>query len=300
MSSVSSYDSYHISLENYDESYIKKLDELESGSASCSDSCSDNENVEYKKITFKEAKRQLLKTKIEENELAIICLYLKCKRNVFNLADQTSKMHEKMLFIPSLLLSCSLVVLPYFSVNKFVSSSIGFALMSCICLFKYYNFETESKYYKSISNKYGKLHSNVETFLAKLVYVSDRQHVYYEKTREIENHLYRFKEEENIKIPYSIRLLVPVISNIEIFHSIHNVEIDQNHLITRYKNVKNEIEKINSKLKIEDKPASSLENRLMFLFDNKKKIKEKLQMTNYSKIKEELEKEYRTHLMKYD
>ena len=151
------------------------------------------------------------------------------------------------------------------------------------------NFDINHHQYKMISNKYAKLHVNVETFLAKFVYMSDKQVVFYNKTREIENRLYNFKEDDDsIKIPYSIRKIVPVISTIDIFQSIHNVEIEQNTLILRYKTVQSEIERI------EDN------NRIKQLTEKKKKIKDQIKSTNYSSIKQQLENEYKEYLIEYD
>lgn len=298
MSSISSHDSYHISVED-DEPYIRKLDEFESASGSDSD----NGSIEINKITFKDAERMLKKcfeTENNTNELDVISLYLKCKQNLFKIATQQYKTYSNILFISSLLFSGSLVFLPFFSTEKTAISTLGLLSISCISLSRYCNFDVNSDYYNNISHRYGKLHLNIETFLAKLVYFSsktEKQTIFYEKTREIENKLYDFKE-ENVCIPESIRVLVPILSSINIFSSIHNVEIHQKRLINRYKNVKNEIEYLLCK-KNGNTLVDKEKIRMEFLVDNKKKIKDELKKMNYLNIKEFLEYEYKTHLIKY-
>jgi len=280
MSSISSYD---ISIEDHDDQYIKKLNELETGSGSGSDSGSGNDDeIRCKKMLFK--------TKTEENELHLLCLYLKCKRNVFNLASRDNRIYATLLTLSSFTLTSTLIVLPFLTdSNPYASSSLSIILMTIICLSKMCNFEINHHQYKMISIKYAKLHVDVETFLAKFVYMSDKQVVFYNKTREIENRLYNFKEDDDsIKIPYSIRKMVPVISTINIFQSIHNVEIEQNTLILRYKTVQSEIERNDDT------------NRMKQLTDKKKKIRDQLKTTNYSSIKQQLENEYKEYLIKYD
>ena len=276
-----SYDSYNISVEDEDDSYIIKLNELEEEhSGSDSGSSTDNNN-----IFLNDAE----KTQIMKNELEIVSLYLKCKKGVFKTACRQYKTYSDMLFIVSLLFSGSLVILPFFSVEKVAFSSLSLFTMFCIFFKNYYNFDISSNYFDNVSLRYGKIQLNAETFLLKLVYFQnkiEKQTAFYEKMREIENKLQDFKE-ENVSIPTSIQTMVPTISNINIFTSIHSVEMNQRLLKTRYKNVKTEIEKLKTKNSSEEKDK----NRMRFLCTNKKKIKDELNNPDYSIIKEPLERE---------
>lgn len=276
-----SYDSYNISVEDEDDPYIRKLDELEEEhSGSDSGSSTDNNN-----IFLNDAE----KTQSMKNELEIVSLYLKCKKGVFKRACRQYKTYSDMLFIVSLLFSGSLVILPFFSVEKVAFSSLSLFTMFCIFFKNYYNFDISSNYFDNVSLRYGKIQLNAETFLLKLVYFQnkiEKQTAFYEKMREIENKLQDFKE-ENVSIPTSIQTMVPTISNINIFTSIHSVEMNQRTLKTRYKNVKTEIEKLKTKNSSEEKDK----NRMRFLCTNKKKIKDELNNPDYSIIKEPLERE---------
>ena len=102
--------------------------------------------------------------------------------------------------------------------------------------------------------------------------------------REIETKLQDFKE-ESIQIPGSIVSLMPITNNMNIFSSIHEVELTQKELATRYKTINTEL-----------KTKNGEKERVRFLKENKKKIKDKLNNPDYSGIREPLEKEYMLHL----
>jgi hypothetical protein len=138
-----------------------------------------------------------------------------------------------------------------------------------------------------VSLNYHKLQLNTENFLSRLVYFSNRiekQTVFYEKMREIETRLQDFKD-ESIQIPGSIVSLMPVTNNMNIFSSIHEVELNQKGLATRYKTINTEL-----------KTKNGEKDRVRFLKENKKKIRDKLNNPDYSDIREPLEKEYMLHL----
>jgi len=272
MSSISSCDSYHISVDDEDDPYTKRMDELEE-QYSGSDSGSDNNTSDVENNMKK--------------ELEIISLYLKCKKGVYNLASNQYKRYSDALLIISLLFSGSLVVFPLFSAEKTAMSSLGLLTMFCIFFKNYYKHDITSHNYNMVSLKYHKLQVNAETFLSKLVYFSnkiEKQTVFYEKMREIETKLQDFKE-ESIQIPCSIISLMPISNNINIFSSIHDVELTQKELATRYKTINIELKNKNGK-----------KDRVRFLKENKKKIKDKLNNPDYSGIRELLEKEYILHL----
>jgi hypothetical protein len=192
-----------------------------------------------------------------------------------------------------MLLSGSLVFIPFLTthVDHFVPSSISLILFFSLCFSKYSNFETNQQQYSIISNKFARLHSNVESFLAKFVYMTDKHTAFYEKVKEIETKLHLIKEDLP-NLPFFIRVQVPFASDIDIFHSIHRIEIEQNTLASRYQNVKNEIEILKS--------TAGDESRIKYLKENKKKIKETLKNTNYADIKQHFECEYNELLNQYD
>ena len=261
MSSISSYD---LHFDDHDDNdYIQKLDELESGSAGSGSGSDDIYPILFKSAPVR------FKSKIEENELDIIRIYLKCKKNVFNFASHHNKKYAVIMCGLSMLLSGSLIFIPFLSphVDDFVSSAISLALFFSLCFSKYCNFEIHQQQYKIISNKYAGMHANVESFLAKFVYMTDKHTAFYEKIKEIETKLHWVKEDsrELINLPYFIRVQVPFVSDIDIFQSIHRIEIDQNVLVSRYDNVKNEIEVLKGNGINRD------ESRLKYLKENKKK-----------------------------
>lgn len=271
MSSISSYDSYHISIED---DFAKRFDELESGSGSGSGS--DN----MPQISWK------------ENELDLVCTYLKCKRNVFFWLSESIRLNALYLYVPTMLLSSSLIIVPMFTLNVYLLSSMACALTACLFTSRYFDFDVRRHTYLTYSNKYGKLHSNVDNFLAKLVYVVDKRPAFYEKTIEIEKRL--SWECEGFSIPLEIRTAIPVVGCIDIFKAIHTVEMDNSALTSLYKRLKRQLEKLAKDNHEESK------SRRESLIIRKKTVKAQLQRTTYASIKEALVQEYNDYLVKYD
>lgn len=273
MSSISSCDSYQISINDDDDPYTKRMDELEE-QYSGSDSGSDNNNTSD---VVKNIKK----------ELEIVSLYLKCKTGIYNLASNQYKTYSDALLIVSLLFSGTLVVFPLFFAEKIAISSFGLITMFCIFFKNYYKYDITSHNYNMVSLRFHKLQTSTENLLSKLVYFSnkiEKQSAFYEKLREIEAKLQDFKE-ESIQIPGTIISLMPVTNNMNIFSSIHDIELNQKTLMSRYKNINSEL-----------KNKTGEKDRIRFLKDNRKKIKDELNNPDYSGITDPLEKEYKLHL----
>jgi hypothetical protein len=296
MSSISSYDSYDIQIED-DEFFVKKLDELDgSDSGSGSDSGYNSTGIQYKKISLREAENLLKKTTepCNMNELNIVSLYLKCKKNVYIKASHHNKYYSNVLFMVSSVISGSLIVLPFFTSEKIAFSVVSFFSTYFVCLVKYLNYDASSMYFGKISERYSKIHLNIENFLSKIVYVSDKNAVYFEKMKEIEEKIHDLNE-ENVVIPSKIQTLSPFVNSINIFMAIHEREITKKRLISRYRNIINEIEYIQSKWKISnptEKTRETDKTRMAFLTENKKKTKDEFKSLNFSTMKEILETEY--------
>ena len=291
MSSVSSFDVFIDDDNHYDVAdYIKKLDDLESG-----DSGSDD----IRPVSLKNSPI-IFKSTTDENELDIIRMYLKCKKNVFHFASQHNQKYAVVMCGISLFLSGSLVFIPFLSmhVDKFVSGAISLTLFASLCFSKYSGFDNHQQQYKNISKKYGALQSNVESFLAKFVYMTDKHSAFYEKIKEIETKLHWMKEDNRdlLHLPYFIRIQVPFVADVDIFQSIHGIELEQNSLVSRYHNVNNELDDLRGS----SSNMNRDEGRIKVLKENKKKIKKALKATNYSDIKLKLEKEYHETLIHYD
>jgi hypothetical protein len=235
------------------------------------------------------------KTQNMKKELEIVSLYLKCKKGFYNSEYRKHKRYSDALLFISLFFSSSVVIFPFFSAEMVTMSSLG--LITTICIFfKYYlNYDISSNDLNTISLRYGKIQVDAETFLSKLVYFSnkvEKQSAFYEKMREIETKLHYFAEE--------------VASSDNVFTSIHGMEMQQTALLNRYKMVMREIDQIKGKGRATcdratcDRAtcdrATYDKNRLQYLKENKKKIKEQLNNPDYSIIREPLEQEYQKYL----
>ena len=281
MSSISSCDSFEIEFEDRDDTYLARLDELEMSHDSDSDDHQENMMLSFK-------------TKPDDNELELLCIYLKCKKNVFNFASRYNKQFADLLCFTSLLLTSSLVFIPFLTCHTYVLCPISVGLLCSISLSRYYKFDIYKHQYKFVANKYATLHQNVATFLANFVYMTDKQNVFYQKVKEIEEKLNGIKEHNNecLRLPYSIQQQAPTISNVDIFHCIHTVEIDKRNLGSRYRSIKNDIADLIA--------TDDTMMRKKHLKDTKRKIKDALKKTNYAYMKHRLENEYKDVLIMYD
>jgi hypothetical protein len=124
--------------------------------------------------------------------------------------------------------------------------------------------------------------------------MTDKQNVFYQKVKEIEEKLNGIKEHNNecLRLPYSIQQQAPTISNVDIFHCIHTVEIDKRNLGSRYRSIKNDIADLIA--------TDDTMMRKKHLKDTKRKIKDALKKTNYAYMKHRLENEYKDVLIMYD
>lgn len=275
---MSSISSYEVSVDD-DFDYMKRLDELESAGSGSSGS------EDIVPVSFKNP----FKNKSDTDELETIRIYLKCKRNAFHYASVHNGTLANLLTGLSMLLSGCLVFMPFFTTPHVITSSSA-ALFLSICFSKYCGFDIYHRQYEIISHKYAGLHSNVESFLAKFVYMTDKHTAFYDKVTEIEQKLHWIKEDNRdiMILPHFIRARIPFVSSVDVIQSIHGIEIEQNALRSRYRNLKNEID------------LSNEEPRTKQLKIMKKKIKETLKRTNYTDIKEKLDKEYRDSLIQFD
>jgi len=275
---MSSISSYEVSVDD-DFDYMKRLDELESAGSGSSGS------EDIVPVSFKNP----FKNKTDTDELDTIRIYLKCKRNAFHYASVHNGTNANLLTGLSMLLSGCLVFMPFFTIPHVITTSSA-ALFLSICFSKYYRFDIYHKQYETVSRKYAALHSNVESFLAKFVYMTDKHTAFYDKVNEIEQKLHWIKEDNRdiMILPHFIRARIPFVSSVDIIQSIHGIEIEQNSLRSRYRNLKYEID------------FAHEEQRSKQLKAMKKKIKETLKRNNYTDIKEKLDKEYRDSLIQFD
>jgi hypothetical protein len=120
----------------------------------------------------------------------------------------------------------------------------------------------------------------------------ERSDLVLNKIKELEKKIGDIKEAYKILIPEEIRVLFPIICHINIFSLIKKIETHRKNIISKFRDIKNEIRYIlyrqekanlrfNMSQNMSQNMSSSLEiqkeqNRLLFLYEIKEKIKAEL------------------------
>jgi hypothetical protein len=132
-----------------------------------------------------------------------------------------------------------------------------------------------------MANNYDKIETSLELTNSKLLFLDkekDKKALVLNKIKDIEKKMNEIKETNKTLIPEEIKIIFPIICNINIFSFIKKIEIYKKNLIIKFKDVKNEIRYIIHNTSNIDKQVDSTEtnktkNRLNFLYQVKDKIK---------------------------
>lgn len=246
----------------------------------------------YKKLSYSEVEVMLSKYYNNENkyssELDILVTYLKGQKTLYNYSSRITKRKLGLLTIPALLFTAALAVFAPFMENvkrgAIVISILNGLITLLISTINYLKLESSSEMYLYMANKYEKLQVMLELSSNKLAFITnekDQNKLVLEKIKELENKLYEIKESNSILIPNELRKIFPVIYHINIFSFIKKIETSKKNLITKFKDVKNEIRYIMYKLNNLNIYENNREkNRLEYLVKIKDKIKAELQNYN--------------------
>jgi hypothetical protein len=266
----SSIDSYHISVDNDDEKYIKQLDnyanfpnaddqrysidESESGSGS---------DVEYKKISYPEA-MQRLEAYLDNSELDIVHDYIKSKKIIFERASHAEHIKALLLNIPSIIIAVALGFIPWFNVTVKIPISVLSGILLCLQQWLHYgNYRTKAQMYAEYSSNYATMLIHFD----KIKYVSSDTML-----KCMESKL----ECMDKPVP------TPVLGNINIFATFKKMEHKRNILIRKYVRTENKLSKWRAQNSNTNEPS---------LVAKIKEIKGQLAQLNYSELKKKMEHE---------
>jgi hypothetical protein len=236
----------------------------DSGSGSGSGSISDNDRdpgIRYKTITSKELEGRLKRDYSGDemkNEIDIISIYVKNQKNIYTEAKTIMKTRLYVLSIPSACISITSSVLLPFAGNTIwgiiLLTSMSTVLSIFLILLIVLKLETYAVKYEIVANKYTKIHEELEGFTYKLASTHSRHEkdrMIYSQMKRMDRKITELKEDNRTILPYYIRYVYPKISAINIFSSIHSVELHRKNLINSLKSVINEDRYINAKWETE-------------------------------------------------
>lgn len=265
-----------------------------------SDSDSDSENGvyknhikyngRYKKVTYKDIESSLDKyydsEKLYSTELDILTTYMKGQKNIYIQAKHNNQRKLNCLMFPSLFFSAFITIISPFIECNYWSSAFISGVNAIVALFismiNYLKLEASIEVYLQAANHYDNLQTTLELTNSKLMFIlndSEKSKLVLDKFGEIENKITEMKLSNNTLIPEEIKSLFPIICHINIFSFIKKNEIYKKELIEKLCDITNEIRYILFKWKTEsyyDCSSTNIANektRLLYLYENKKKIK---------------------------
>jgi hypothetical protein len=219
----------------------------------------------YKKLTFKDVERSLDFHENEENkylnELDILITFLKGQNHLYSLSHYLTQQKINMLTIPSFLFSIVVTVLAPLTHTYMWSGILTSALTAIIAtLFgcvRYYELDSASSKYLSLTNHYNKMQLFLETISNSLALGTEKiQGAEWkgvvEKIREVEAKMTEIREMNTLLPPEEVKLLIPIISHVNIFSFIKKMKMMKKNKISKFLGIKNEIRFILNQWEEED------------------------------------------------
>ena len=209
----------------------------------------------FKKLTYKEVERSLDFNENEENrclnELDILITFLKGQTHLYSLSQYLTQQKINWLTIPSFVFSIAVTVIAPL-IHEYVWSGILIsaltasiaALSACV---QYYQLDAASTTYLYLTNQYNKMQVSLETVSNSLVIGTGRLRgviewkEVIEKIKDVEQKMTELKDSNSILPPEEVKLLIPIISHINIFSFIKKMKIMKKNKISKYRDIKNEI-----------------------------------------------------------
>lgn len=236
----------------------------------------------FKKISIKDvedAMNRYYNTDKSIGEMDTLVAHIKCQKILYVEAKNHTQFCLNILMIPSVLIATLITVLAPFVTTVLYGSYIITAMNATttllITLINHLKLETYAKNYELIAIRYDKLHSSLELFSTKMLFSNDNAKLK-EVLKNVEEKLTEIKEQNDMLLPENVKRKYPIISNINIFSTIHAIEMHRKNLMIQLTSVKNEIRYIYAKWNTESKKCLKEETRLNFLIETKDKMKKEL------------------------
>jgi len=246
-------------------------------------------NHGYKKLSYKDVEKMINKYYDLNNdnkfssEVDILTTFIKAQKNLYIQSKYSTHRKLNCLMFPSLFLSAFITIIaPFIECNHWSTgfiSGLNAIIMLCVSFINYLKLETSMENFLQNAKQYDKLETSLELTSSKLLFIDNNKEkstIVLNKIREIERKISEIKEASNTMIPEDVKVLFPIICNINIFSFIKKVEIYKKNLIIKFKDVKNEIRYILYKKGScynSDENKERFKNRLAVLYEVKNKLK---------------------------
>ena len=243
-----------------DQDQDQDQDQMDAGNSITSDF--HKTRITYKKLTFEEIEHSIQKNYKNEklaSQLDILLTFVKGQKHLYTQSYHITKQKINALVFPSLLLSGSMMVIspiiqPIYWSGYFLSG-LNALLTIFTSVLNFWDLQTNLNQYNTCANHFDRLETSLimtrnNVFL--MDNVTEKNERIMKKIQETETRMMEMKEENAILIPPEIQLQAPIISHLDIFSFIQQMENQMKSLLVSYKDVKNEIRYIMYKWKTRD------------------------------------------------
>lgn len=266
----------------------------------------------FKKMTYQEVEKSLdffedQETKVM-NRINNLITYLKGQAHLYSLSQYVTQNKINILTIPSFLFSIVVTVLApltqKYEWSGILISALTATIATCTVCVRFYELDVSCANFLFLANQYNKLQIVLETVSntggnSDMKMLSDIIH-------DVETKINDLTDSNTFLPPKEVKLLIPIISHINIFSVIKNIKITRRAKITKYCEIKNEIRFIYRQWEMYNDSKqntaatdqnNSADNRTLWISKTQQMTREKKRMLLLLEKKEELRKElgyYRT------
>ena len=216
----------------------------------------ESEKKKHKKLSYEKVKNSLDSLNQSDkysSDIDILITFLKGQSHLYSLSKSLTQQKINWLTIPSFLFSIVITILSplihdYEWSGILISALTAFITSAFGCV-RFYELDASATTFLNLANQYNRMQTSLEMVSNSIVLNNmsremDTKKVgihLVDKIRDIEQKITEIKENNTFFPPEEVKLLIPIISNINIFTFIKKIELLKKNFILKYKEIKNEM-----------------------------------------------------------